>query len=118
MSSSSSTEGVKINNEVLAPPLATPVGFSGPRIRSHKRPQLVDESDEDEGLSSRLIRKMAKVCASPERPDVEQGDSASDSSHSTSDPEPKNVPTRVPPDVVDEHTKEEVEHIMADRTMG
>lgn len=70
MSSSSSTEGVKIISEVLAPPTATPVGFSGPRIRSHKRPQLVDELEEHEGLSSRLIRTKAKVHASPERPDV------------------------------------------------
>lgn len=93
VSSSSSSEGMQIVGEVLVLPAPTLVGFLGPRTRSHKRPQLVYESEEDEGLSSHLICKKEKVRASPEQPNLEQGDSALNCFHSTLDLELSIVPS-------------------------
>lgn len=63
---------MKIIGETVAPLGVTSVGRSRPRTRSHKRPQLVDELEEDETLSSLLMRKKAKVYVFPERPYIEQ----------------------------------------------
>lgn len=77
--------------EIAAPPRATSLGRSGSKTRSHKRLQPVDELEKEETLSSRLMSKKAKFYGSPEPPNVEQGESASESSHSTPYPEPSPV---------------------------
>lgn len=62
---------MQIIGETTTPPGASSIGRSGPKTRSHKRLRIVDESKEEETFSSRLVRKKAKVYASPKPPNVE-----------------------------------------------